>query len=148
MTPAFQRLWLDDLVPAIDCKDMDRILGPKRRNGAAAAELLQTFVSDPRYGRLLVDVGSAQLVAPDLPAALRSLPEYPHSVAVLWCDEATFRRRNGARIKPELYYGDSPLGEMWAAARAAGRLVDTSGDEAPQTWARKLADVVNAILAA
>jgi hypothetical protein len=140
MTPAIQQLWLNDLVPAIDCKDMDRILGSRRRNGAAAAELLQAFVSDPRYGRLLVDVGSAQLIRPELPAALRSLTRYPHSVAVLWCDEATFRRRNSPGIKPELYYGNSPLVQMWEAARGARRLVDTSGDESPQAWARKLAD--------
>jgi hypothetical protein len=147
MTPAVQYLWLNDLVPSIDCKDLDRVLGPKRRNGSAAAEAVRRFMTDPRYGRLLIDVGSAQLVKPELPAYLKSLPGYPHSVAALWCDEATFFRRNGGKIKAQLYYGESPLVELWDSARAVGRLVDTSGEDAPDRWGEELAVIVNAILA-
>jgi hypothetical protein len=69
-------------------------------------------------------------------------------VAILWCDEATFRRRNSSRIDPRLYYGDSPLVQLWDAARGAGRLVDTSGAEAPDEWGPELARIVNEILAA
>jgi hypothetical protein len=147
MTPAVHYLWVHDLVQDICTKDLDRILGPKRRNGAAAAELMNRFVGDPAYGRLLVDVGSAQLVGQEFVACLKALPGYPASVAVLWCDEATFRRRNSSRIKPSLYYGDGPVSELWDAAREAGRLLDTSGEEAPDRWGMALARIVNEILA-
>jgi hypothetical protein len=121
-------------------------LARKRRNGALAAGLIDSWVNDPAYGRLLVDVGAAQL-GPELVACLRALPGYPATVAVLWCDEQTFRRRNSRRIKPDPYYGNGPIPELWVAARAAGRLVDTSGDDVPAEWARTLARILNAILA-
>ena len=146
MTPAVQYLWLHDLVPAVDCKDMDGGLGKRRHsNGSRAIELFDGILQNPPSDRVLVDIGAAQLMAPEFVEYLRSCSAYPHSV-VMWCDEATSRRRHGGGGELGRYYGAGPLVPLWESARAAGRLVDTSGEEVPERWARDLACIVKGIL--
>jgi hypothetical protein len=147
MTPAVQYLWLHDLVPSVDCKDLDGILGTRHRShGERAIALLDGWVKAPPAGRLIVDVGAAQLLAPQFVSYVLSLPDYPSSVAVMWCDEATSCRRHGNASDVRPYYTSTTLVGLWDAARAAGRVVDTSGDESPERWAKALARVVGGIL--
>jgi hypothetical protein len=67
MIPAVQHLWLHDLVPSVQCKDLDGILGKRMRcNGSRAVSLLDGWVRTiPPADPLLVDVSGGQIMAPE-----------------------------------------------------------------------------------
>jgi hypothetical protein len=146
MTPAVQYLWLHDLVLAVECRDMDGALGKRwRSNGPRAIEMFEGILKNPPSDRVLVDIGAAQLMAPEFVDYLTSSSAYPSSV-VMWCDEPTSRRRHGGGSELHRYFGAGPLDALWETARVAGRVVDTSGEEVPERWARDLAEIVSRIL--
>jgi hypothetical protein len=143
MTPTVQRLWLDDLIPSVQCKDFDGVLKKRNRsNGAEAIALMELCKKSAQSECILVDVGAAQLIAQDFLTYLTSMSEYPKSVAVVWCDEETSVRRHGNAAEVRPYYASKPLTDLWTHARVEKRLIDTSGNEDPAQWAQELANLI------
>ncbi len=143
------RLATDGILTGVELIDLDERLGSSHRgDGDEAARILQAHSAEGPLRHVLVDVGAGQLVSPVFGSYLRSLFGYPRSVVVIWCDEFTFRQRHGDNAHNEVrrYYGAGSLQDFWDAARASGRLIDTSGPYAPATWARDLGIVVKEML--
>jgi hypothetical protein len=148
-TETTRRLIADGILTTIERLDLDEVLGSSHRgDGDEAVRIVDAYSVEGSLRHVIVDVGAGQLVSPIFKSYLRSFPGYPRSVVVLWCDEATFRRRHGNNAHNEVgrYYGASSLQEFWKAARASGRLVDTSGPYEPAIWARELGSVVEHML--
>lgn len=124
--------------------DLDEVLGSERRGiGRKAIEYCQSI--DPNENTIvLVDVGAGQLVSSEFRAYLRQLPSYPDAVVVVDCGEETFRRRHGTNAVNEVgrYYGEGSLEPLWIEAAESARIVDSSGQDAPEEWARTLGVVI------
>jgi hypothetical protein len=148
-TETTRRLIADGILTPIERIDLDEALGSSHRgDGDEAVRILHAYSVEGSLRHVLVDVGAGQLVSPIFESYLRNFSGYPRSVVVIWCDEATFRQRHASNAHNEVgrYYGASLLQDFWNAARASGRLVDTSGPYAPTIWARELGSVVGQML--
>ena len=145
-TETTRRLMADRFLTPIELIDLDEALGPSNRgDGDEAVRIVQCHSAERTRRHVLVDVGAGQLVSPVFESYLRSFVGYPRSVVAIWCDEDTFRQRHGSNADNEVgrYYGaTSSLPDLWNSARAAGRLVDSSGPYAPAIWARELGTIV------
>ena len=124
--------------------DLDEALGSENRGmGRKAIEYCRSIDTN-QNAIVLVDVGAGQLVSSEFRAYLQQLPSYQDAVVVVDCGEETFRRRHGTNAANEVgrYYGEGSLEPLWIEASESARTVDSSGNYAPEKWARTLGAVI------